>query len=1608
MSDKTISKYRYKFTVRLISIFLILTFFTTSSVGQATSTPIPSAVVSHSEILSSPELQIRNFSIPDEFGKIESITPAKNNANQNPVIIHIRDAHGSYEAQLRIKDILQYLQNSYGVSNIFLEGAEGDLDSSLFKIFKDEELNYKVADYLAKAGDLSGAELFLADHLSDKTLLASGVEDLESYAANFVSFTKVISQLSKTEKFMKSVRAQIEVLGSRYLNKPLKVFLKSWLDWKDERIDLMSFLIILKKKSESLLKIDLENPRAQLEYPALVRFFKLRQLEPKIQLGPAKEELEILIDSMKSLQGFDAERSVLRAWEIEQGFHGWHGGLPRQFLENLYGKMEPAGFDFDYFPNLAKIWALLIFQSELQGEALFQEIENLTGRLFHALIHSNNERLLFKAIDQSILLEKLLRAQLSRSEMRLAISHQNELNPVLFVESLSKWRELPGDFLEDAFSMQPVFDSAVEFYQGAVSRERHLIDNTVRRLKEHNARSCALVTGGFHSEGLRDEFIKKGYSFIEITPLMTSVEGIEKTYLESMLGTRKTIFEQSYISKVRMMMALSARDRFTLLSKTRFDPFSFVVADAVMAVTQNPAELISANFPRGELRRGEVGGVDSLVFTANRRSFTLRIVTTGDKETVQLNVKRAVDERLSNISKLLGNSVNRDSELGQEVAAAKARADEIAQLRTSTQDESVSEEPADVVEPEVQLTPRADRPAIQKSAPAGILARAELRLAELLTDAQIGVIYSIFLEMGLASAFGVLAARFGGPLLWPKYYSRPADDTDETDAEVETRSEFRGFIQILADSTKGLLTVVAASSFVLGAAFVYILNFLSNKKIAKLEIDKESDNEKLAAVTRSGPLKITEAIKAQSLKALKISGNTVADWVVLNDDSQNQDITERAKKLKDNERMIIVSYDKAKLSKRGRILAQAGTPMEKMIKEIPISANADINLHVLLIKKVVFPKIADYEGWTPEFFKGTFFSEVWKLTSPDGQIVIAKINHAPEERWTRAFQDHLLKWEEGGIRAVNPQGDKANFQKVLGLHQTDRGLVLVTALIKTEDQNGKTFPISPIDFLWQLAKTNSEIHDAARAHRDLFFSNVLVTQATNGKPVVAVLDLANSTEYTETNGVISIKEDSSPDEGIRDEMLFFTSELGLLTHPNLSYFMLPDRITYLKSPESHLFSRGPYSDVLGWAIIARALIESTNSEKPEQQKKARAAFNELKGLIMAHELTARQRYEIAKIIKLIFQDPHRKPERRKFKDAHDLLKMLSAAGLVPENSKSELRQGVTPISPIIPPARLTSQRHPTSQERKTADSEENDENGRTNADGDSVTISPEALARAAEAAEQRSELRRTIEVAQKVAESVFTPDSLRLYALEIQSVLNQIPEQGGETSVSHVEITPAGESLRRKISNDVRSAIGPEQTAGSVRVVLPNGKLARFVLGVLDRLATNNDMTISISISDAKEREEYKRLKDNGIQGIQDPVERGNISRQLRVSSMPLKQLAASLSVQHAAAFAEDSGQRQALESVASFVAFADLEQGLSQENEKAVRQVVDIVLSAAGRLAQQFVGLTTEERQALIAKQPLESVGFRYSVSGITILLDKIAELYTLEQARLAITKSA
>ena len=72
-------------------------------------------------------------------------------------VVLIQDAHAIPDAQRSLEKLIEYFQKKYGVKTVALEGAEGRLDSTLFRLFPDAEKRQSVfADYLA-SGELSGA-----------------------------------------------------------------------------------------------------------------------------------------------------------------------------------------------------------------------------------------------------------------------------------------------------------------------------------------------------------------------------------------------------------------------------------------------------------------------------------------------------------------------------------------------------------------------------------------------------------------------------------------------------------------------------------------------------------------------------------------------------------------------------------------------------------------------------------------------------------------------------------------------------------------------------------------------------------------------------------------------------------------------------------------------------------------------------------------------------------------------------------------------------------------------------------------------------------------------------------------------------------------------------------------------------------------------------------------------------------------------------------------------------------------------------------------------------------------------------------------------------------
>lgn len=90
-----------------------------------------------------------------EYIKDSYISP-----KQDKLIIHIQDAHCNYNAHKAIYNILDYLNKTYSIDSINLEGGEGAYDFSGFFAIKDDSLRNKVIDYLIKEGELSGAESY--------------------------------------------------------------------------------------------------------------------------------------------------------------------------------------------------------------------------------------------------------------------------------------------------------------------------------------------------------------------------------------------------------------------------------------------------------------------------------------------------------------------------------------------------------------------------------------------------------------------------------------------------------------------------------------------------------------------------------------------------------------------------------------------------------------------------------------------------------------------------------------------------------------------------------------------------------------------------------------------------------------------------------------------------------------------------------------------------------------------------------------------------------------------------------------------------------------------------------------------------------------------------------------------------------------------------------------------------------------------------------------------------------------------------------------------------------------------------------------------------------
>ncbi|MBI2167242.1 MAG: hypothetical protein HYU34_03230, partial [Candidatus Omnitrophica bacterium] len=516
--------------------------------------------------------------IPENLGSIEKrfIPNSGSESYQDPpLIVHLQDAHSSYEAQVNTRKILSRLVKDYGFDLILLEGGIDRVSPGRLKFFEDPGLNFKMADRLAREAVVSGAELFfLEDGLKKKTksLEGFGLENLELYSRNLKAFQKVYQEKTRTDRFLAELKSNLLTEGSRIFNPRLKRFFREWVFQNETSSDLMRHLGVLQKTARDELKLDLSNVAEQFDWPQLVRIFKLKEMEKEIDSVKSRGERERLLtwvrqkgmgrvwlECLRRPSGTCASRVKL----------GGDEGSVRGFFERFYDEAGPLGFRFKDYPHWSAEMGARILQSELKAPELFGEIERLTEKLLDHLAKEEKEKVLVRRYKDYLLLRKLFSLQLTAEEYGKILKRNPSPRATgsgrldrAAIRRLSKPPfPLPSGErvgVRGKWSVDRIFNHALRFYSLALRREDILFRNAILRMKASKKSRAVLITGGFHSRGLFERLKGEGFAYLEIMPHIS-----------------EAVDDRAYLN------LMTAQNRFAPHSSAR-QPLISAIPDAVM------------------------------------------------------------------------------------------------------------------------------------------------------------------------------------------------------------------------------------------------------------------------------------------------------------------------------------------------------------------------------------------------------------------------------------------------------------------------------------------------------------------------------------------------------------------------------------------------------------------------------------------------------------------------------------------------------------------------------------------------------------------------------------------------------------------------------------------------------------------------------------------------------------------------------------------------------------------------------------------------------------------------------------------------------------------
>ncbi|MDR1941084.1 MAG: hypothetical protein LBQ47_02015 [Endomicrobium sp.] len=491
------------------------------------------AVMTQPQNVGAPQiLSVDEPIIPHSLGKITSVKIFGDLSSQNRIIINIQDLHCNPKMQRNISEILKSLEVRYGLQDIYAEGAYSNVSAAWINEI-DEDKKKAFIDAFLNSGRLSGSEYYSV--MSDGKMI-KGLEDSTLHSSNLAKFGNILEKQNYYVFQMQALDKELALLINKYFNFENKRFNELLIRYKAGKISSDKYYRSLIKyidkanrdqdKYNSIYYINLD------AYPNLKRYFAVNDLAKLLNHNRIAAQMRLFLDELKVKLPYGAYRNLNDKTANFTNFADLYVYIPK-ILKDYNIILDDSVSDLKLFLDyLAK-------EQEFNPLDLVKEEKRLIEKIRLGLSQDKNELEISFAADFYSYLKDYMQASITADDYRYFRENFTEFKKIwekyVYDSALNKltdsFKEI-NEFYDANFKRDDIFSDKL-----SISENKNVVEIcdkeiTPQKLQSalKNAQICAVITGGFHSEGLQNICEKNRVSYIAVTPNVSDAASSNEVY----------------------------------------------------------------------------------------------------------------------------------------------------------------------------------------------------------------------------------------------------------------------------------------------------------------------------------------------------------------------------------------------------------------------------------------------------------------------------------------------------------------------------------------------------------------------------------------------------------------------------------------------------------------------------------------------------------------------------------------------------------------------------------------------------------------------------------------------------------------------------------------------------------------------------------------------------------------------------------------------------------------------------------------------------------------------------------------------------------------------